>query len=181
MYSLNVPVPPAVDRVAEDLRPRLLAFESVRERRSMVCKRFGPGAVGPPTGSPPPRERVVAELRQELRPVLADVEPFEVTITGIDHFAEAITDPSPVVYLSVESPGLRAVHARLCERFGAIEEFEGDDYSPHVTLARGGTIDDAERLAELSVEPVTWTVDELQLYDPKYLERAASISLPPRR
>jgi 2'-5' RNA ligase len=86
-----------------------------------------------------------------------------------------------VVYLAVESPGLRQVHDRVLDDFSAVEEFQGDDYVPHVTLARGGGVaaeQTARRLAEREIEPVTWTVERLGLWDAKYEEEVATFSLP---
>lgn len=180
MYSLNVPVPGTVERVANDLYPELTAFDRIRERHSLVCKRFGDDVGSPRAREPGGRERVVAELRQELRPLLAGTDPFGVRVTGLDFFDPAITGPSPVLYLAVESPGLRQVHNRLCSAFGTIEGFEGDGYVPHITLARGGSTADAERLCELELDPIEWEVDSLDLYDPEFREPAASIALPPR-
>jgi 2'-5' RNA ligase len=83
-----------------------------------------------------------------------------------------------VIYLTVESPGLLALHDRLVDRFGAIEGLEGDDYTPHVTLGRG-EVDDAT-LADLAaaVDPVTWTVSELVVYDARHHETVSRLSLP---
>ena len=163
MYSLNVPVPGAVARVAADLHPRLVAFESVRDRHTLVAKRF----------EADDRNR----LRERLRDALRGVSPFEARVAGVDYFERAAAGPSPVVYLAVESPGLRSLHDRLVRTFGAAAGVEGDDYVPHVTLARGGDVADAERLAEASIEPVSWTVSELDLWSREYRESVESVRL----
>ncbi|UPW01665.1 2'-5' RNA ligase family protein [Halorussus gelatinilyticus] len=170
MYSLNVPVPGEVERLAEDLRPALLDFESIRERHTLLCKRLGDE---PPGGT--------ARLREQLRTRLAGAPAFEARVTGIDRFENPPLGEGPVVYLAVESPGLRQVHGRLLDEFSAVEEFEGDDYVPHVTLARGGGVaaeGTARRLADREIEPVTWTVNRLALWDATYEEEVATFSLP---
>ena len=163
MYSLNVPVPGSVARVAADLHPRLVAFETVRERHTLVAKRF----------EADDRNR----LRERLRDALRGTSPFEVRTTGVDYFEHAAAGRSPVVYLAVESPGLESLHRRLVRTFGAADGVEGDDYVPHVTLARGGRVADAERLAEASVDPVSWTASELDLWSAEYREAVESVRL----
>lgn len=171
MYSLNVPVPGAVERLASELHPELTAFDRIRERSTLVVKRFE---------TAPDRESRAAldRLRERLRPALAGTPAFEARIGGIDYFADPPRGPGPVVYLTVESPELHRVHRRLVEAFGAVEELEGDDYVPHVTLARGGSIDAAERLSSAGVEHVTWTVTELAIWSGEYGEIVEAIPLP---
>jgi hypothetical protein len=158
--SLNVPVPGRVRRVAADRRPELVVFDSVREDPSLVCKRFERS----------PGKRALAEA-------LAGTPAFEAAVTGIDFFAEPTQGSGPVLYLTVESPGLLDLHRRLVERFGAVPELEGAEYTPHVTLARGGTIADAERLAG-PIEPVTWTVSRLLAWNARFQTPEREIPLP---
>ncbi|MFB6167925.1 MAG: 2'-5' RNA ligase family protein [Haloferacaceae archaeon] len=160
MDSLNVPVPGRVRRVAADRRPELAVFDSVREDPSLVCKRF----------ERPPEKRALAE-------VLAGTPAFEAAVTGVDFFADPTQGPGPVLYLTVESPGLLDLHRRLVERFGAIPELEGAEYTPHVTLARGGARADAERLAG-PIEPVTWTVPRLFAWNARFKTPEREIPLP---
>jgi len=66
MFSLNVPLAPAVDRLAADLQSKLSGFDRVRDRHTLVCKRFGVDDVpdrvasddraggGAPAGGPSP-------------------------------------------------------------------------------------------------------------------------------
>ncbi|WP_327050544.1 2'-5' RNA ligase family protein [Halomicrococcus gelatinilyticus] len=164
MYSLNVPVPGAVERIASDLHPDLVAFDSVRERHTLVCKRLGDGSV--------------ARLQTQVRTALADTPAFEARVAGVDYFERPARGDGPVFYLAVESPGLRDCHRRLCSTFDPVDDIEGDDYVPHVTLARGGSVDAARRLAEREVDPVTWTVSRLVLWDATYEEPAAEFRLP---
>ena len=167
MYSLGVPIPGAVERLAEDLHPALLAFDSIRERHTLVCKRLGEA---PPGG--------VARLSEQARQALVGAPAFEISISGIDYFEYPTRGEGPVVYLAIESPGLLQVHDRLVEAFSAIEELEGEDYSPHVTLARGGDVEAAERLAQRDIEPVTWTVSRMILWDAMYEETVTEFPLP---
>jgi hypothetical protein len=159
--SLNVPVPGAVRRLAGDLAPVLAPFERVRERKTMVCKRF--------------EERVD---RAAVRAALAGAPAVEARVTGVGFFENPPRGPGPVVYLAVESPGLRRLHRRLVDRFGAVPGLEGDAYVPHVTLARDGDRAGAERAAAREVDPVTWTVSRLDAWDAERRERIGAIDLP---
>lgn len=159
--SLNVPVPGAVRRLAADLLPELSAFDRVRDRPGLVCKRFE-GRVD----------------RVAVREALAGAPAFEARLDGLGTFTEPPAGPTPVVYLAVESPGLVAAHRRLCEAFPPAEGVEGDAYVPHVTLARGGNADAAAALAGRSVGPVTWTANELVFWDGRHGGPAGTVRLP---
>lgn len=150
MYSLNAGVPGAVDALAAQLRGELLAFESVREHRSMLIKRLGD-------------LESVHRHAKRLRRRLADVGPIQATVTGIDYFVDPPTGTGPVVYLAVDSPQLDAVHARLVAEYGAVHRLEGEDYTMHVTLARDGPEPVARRLSDRAVDPIKWTITEFQL------------------
>ncbi|GAA0224871.1 2'-5' RNA ligase family protein [Haladaptatus pallidirubidus] len=165
MYSLNVPVPGEVARLAEELRPSLYQFDSVRDRHTLVVKRFG---------DRDDNDR----LEMQVRTVIAGSPAFEARIAEIDLFEHPARGDGPVVYLAVESPGLRDLHRELVAEFDCIEGIEGDDYVPHVTLARGGNIDVARQLAERESTPITWNVTQLQLWNAIYEESTATISLP---
>ncbi|PSP54656.1 phosphoesterase [Halobacteriales archaeon QS_1_67_19] len=167
MYSLNVPVPREVERLAEDLRSTLLGFETIRERHTLVCKRLGDD---PPGGT--------ARLREQVRTALAGAPAFEVRVSAIDYFERPPLGEGPVVYLAVDSPGLRRIHRKLLPEFSAVAAFEGDDYVPHVTLARGGDTEAARAVADREIDPVSWTVSRLQLWDATYEEPVAEFSLP---
>ncbi len=159
MYSLNVPVPPAVSKLARGLAAETFG-SSVRDRHTLVVKRLG--------------EKSPERLAPEVRDVVAGTAPFQLRIDGIGSFAEPTTGRSPVVYLRVDSPALEALHRRLCDRFGAIDGLEGDEYVPHVTIARGGN---ADRLIGRDVT-TEWTVDWLVLWTGRYDEPVERISLP---
>ncbi|WP_232703363.1 2'-5' RNA ligase family protein [Halobacterium wangiae] len=174
MYSVNAPVPPAVNELADDLRPALSAFARVREwhERTLLLK------------------RVPADDRKELRTAwqtakdaLRGAPAVEARVSEVDTFDDPPNGSSPVVYLAVESPGIHELHARLCEVFEPVPILEGgDDYDPHVTLARDADGFRGRRAVEnvrgREVGPVTWTIEELELYDARHGERVDSISLP---
>ncbi|AGN01515.1 phosphoesterase HXTX [Salinarchaeum sp. Harcht-Bsk1] len=164
MYSLNAAVPGRVRRIAGDLYPHLASFADVREDHSICVKRLGD-------------DEPYKTLADRARTVLADAPAFEVAVTGIDYFETPTDGTDPVVYLTVESPGLLQVHKTLVEAFGALPGLEGDEYVPHVTLARDGEIADAERLAEREIEPVTWTVSELEFTDAHHDHAIGTIPL----
>jgi 2'-5' RNA ligase len=168
VYSLNVPVPPAVERLAADLSPKLVAFDRIRDRHTLVCKRFEAD------------EAEYDHLRERLRVALSPTPAFEARITGIDAFETPTHGPGPVVYLAVESSGLHDLHRRLVAAFGAVDgDLEGEAYVPHVTLARGGGGTSAiERLRAVDVDPITWTVSELHLWSRARREAAWTVSLP---
>lgn len=173
VFSLNVPVPGSVARLASELYPQLVAFDSQREQFTLVVKRFDESTLD--AGSPDHR---LSALRKQLPTVLAGTPAFEARVASIDYFADPTRGKGPVVYLAVESPGIRELHDQLVDAYGAIGGLEGDDYVPHITLARGGSVDDADRLANHSIEPISWTVSALLVWDSRYHEPVTRYSLP---
>lgn len=165
MFSLNVPVPGDIARLAEELRPSLYGFDKVRDRRTLVVKRFG-------------NDESYDRLEMRVRTVLVGTPAFEAKVSDIDYFETPTRGAGPVVYLGVESPGLQRLHDELTEEFGTIEGLEGEDYVPHVTLARGGDVETARQLAQRDIDSISWSVTELHLWDAKYEETAARLSLP---
>ena len=159
MYSLNAPVPSAVARLASGLAADLLDA-TVRERHTLVVKRLGESD---PSG-----------LSGEVRRVVAGTDPFPARVTGVDVFDDPPTGEAPVAYLRVESPGLERLHQRLCERFDPVDGIEGDEYTPHVTVARGG---DAGRLRDRDPDR-EWTVDRLLVWSGRYEEPVETVALP---
>lgn len=158
VYSLNVPVPPAVGRLASGLASETLTADC-RTRHSLVAKRLGE------------EFRVAEAVREALR----GTAPFRVRVEGVDAFRQPTAGKGPVAYLDVESQGLWDLHYRLCEVVDPIPELEGDDYTPHVTIARGG---DAHQLIGRDAGPVEWTVERLEFYDSHNRVTVESVSLP---
>jgi len=194
VFSLNVPLPPAVGDLAADLHPKLSGFDRVRDRHTLVCKRLGvedvpdrvaggarSGRADPdPGGEPtPPKPEALAALREDLRPLLSGTDPFDVAVTGVDVFDSPASGSRPVVYLAVESDVLVRLHQRLCAAYGAIEGIEGEEFVPHVTLARGGNPEPGvvADLVGAEIDPIRWRVHALDLYDPEFREVAATIEL----
>ena len=174
MFSLNVPVPGQVRRLAGDLHPELARFDRIRERHSLLAKRFDTGLDDDADSLPRLRER----LRPTLRGSSHAAGGLGLRVTGLDYFETPPHGPGPVVYLTVESPDLRALHRRLCDAFGTVAGMEGDDYVPHVTLARGGSVADAADLVDRRVvDPVEWTAGEVRIHDSRYREDAARLPL----
>ena len=166
MYSVNVPVPSTIAALAGELASEL---PSARPRRrgthTLVAKRL--------TGDQP-----YAQREARAREVLRGTPTFEVRIDGMGLFDAAVIGPAPVVYLSVESPGLRDLHQRLVTAFEPVPEFEGEDYTPHVTVARGGDYEASRALTERAVEPHEWVVDELSFWDAERSQAVSRVSLP---
>ncbi|MFB6172020.1 MAG: 2'-5' RNA ligase family protein [Haloarculaceae archaeon] len=160
MYSLNVPVPDEVSRLAAGLGLTCQTAD-VRTRPTLVGKRLGDGAYGP--------------LAREARDVVAGTAPFAARVTSIDAFQDPPNGRAPVVYLTVESPGLDALHDRLCAAFDPVPRMEGEAYDPHVTIARGG---DARDLLDESIDPISWSVDHLVFWDGAHHEPVESVALP---
>lgn len=168
MYSLNVPLPSAVSALAAELARELPGARARRRgEHTLVAKRLG-------TGDRAAFQRLSARTRDAL----GGAPTFEARVAGVDSFDQPATGAAPVVYLAVESPGLDALHARLCEQFDPVSGIEGDDYTPHVTIARGGSVDAAERLAARDIDPIEWTVTELHFWDAERGQRAGTVSLP---
>jgi len=169
-FSVNVPVPPALRRLADDLAPELAAYEHVRDEFTLVLKRLGdPDSFN--------------ATEQRVREALAGAPAFEARVSELGAFRTPPVGPAPVLYLAVESPGIEQLHGRLCERFDPVPGMEGEAYVPHVTLARGidaGPLnrDPTSKLVGRSVGPVTWDVTELRVRDGIYGETTARIPLP---
>ena len=179
MFSLNVPLPNRISRLTTTLHADLLSFDSRRDHQTLVLKRFES-----PHGGQASTNISLPVLREQLRPVLTSPNTpnqIELSVTGTNFFENPPGGAAPVVYLVVESQSLMTLHAQLCNSFTTTDDLEGDEYTPHITLARGGDTADATRFIEhQSIDPVTWTVDSLQIWDSRYRETAAQISLSAR-
>jgi len=168
VYSLNVPLPSSVTRLAGRLAREVpQARARPRGEHTLVVKRLGGGD-----------HAAYARLEARARDALAGTAPFEVRVTGVDCFETAVTGPSPVVYLAVESPALRALHERLCAEFEPVEALEGEAYVPHVTIARGGDPSAARRLVDRAIDPLEWTVEDLEWFDADRGQSVSRVSLP---
>lgn len=167
MLSVNVPIAGEVKRVISELHPELVGFDQIRERHTLVCKRFEGEADGD-----------IDQLASELRMTLRGTEPFDVEIDGIGMFTEPVSGSSPVVYLGIDSAELNQVHLSLTDAFGSVLDLEGASYVPHITLARGGSREAAVALLDREVGSISWTVNEIWLWDGKFGERIRPISLP---
>jgi len=166
VFSLNVPVPADVARFATELAADLPAARPrARGDHTLIVKRLGDDS-----GLP----RLTARIREQIR----GQPPFQVRVRDIGLFREAAAGPSPVVYLAVESPELMAIHRNLAATFDAVEGIEGVEYVPHVTIARGGSVEAADRLAGRSIDPITWTATELVVWDADRDLPATRLSLP---
>jgi 2'-5' RNA ligase len=168
VYSLNVPVPSDVTTLATSLARDLPGARArTRGEHTLVLKRLG-------TGDRSQFQRVAARVRDAL----IGTPTFRACIPGIEFFQTATDGTSPVVYLAVESPELRRLHDRLCGTVDPVAGMEGEAYVPHVTVARGGSVEAAGRLAARDIDPVTWTVTELQFWDAERSLAAGTVSLP---
>jgi hypothetical protein len=118
-----------------------------------------------------------SRLEARSREVLAGQCSFEVRVTGVECFETAVVGSAPVVYLAVESPELCRLHRQLAAVFPPVEEIEGPEYTPHVTVARGGSRHGAERVTDRAVEPISWTVSELLFWDASCHQSVSTVSL----
>lgn len=153
MFSLNVPLPPAVEGLAMDLHPKLSGFDRVRERHTLVCKRFGVEDV-------------------------ADI----VGTGGVEGVADAVSGSGGVDPERPRPPkpdALVRLHRRLCAAYDAVEGIEDDAYVPHITLARGGepNADAVDRVLDISFDTIRWRTHALDLYDPEFREVAATVNI----
>ena len=167
-YSLNAPVPARVGRLAAGLADECRTAD-VRTKHSMVVKRL-PEDAGRAGGRPN-----VRAFAREAREALGGLGPFAARATGVESFDRPTSGTGPVVYLAVESPGLVEAHERLCEVFEPLPGLEGEDYVPHVTIARRG---DADRLVGREIDPVEWTVERLVVWDAHRRLEVETLSLP---
>lgn len=166
MYSLNAPVPSQVAALARDLAADLpAASPRARGTHTLVVKRLGTD-----TGE-------FARVTARAREALADASACAARVTGVGVFEDVAVGSAPVVYLRVESPGLEALHERLCTVFDPVDGLEGDRYVLHVTVARGGTIERARDLARRDVDPIEWVVDELVFWDAENDQSVGRVSL----
>lgn len=167
MYSLNIRVPGQIAKRASDIARELPeAYARPRGQHTLGVKRLVDD------------EASYSRLEAKTRELLTGQPAFECRITSLEYFADAPTGSSPVVYFAVESPELVRLHRKLATVFEPLDQIEGEGYSPHVTIARGGSFERAEEVTARDCEPVTWTVDELIFWDSKHGQSVSSVSLP---
>lgn len=168
MYSLNVPVPTRVAARARDVAQELPnARRRNRGEHTLGVKRLA---------SDP--DAAYNQIEARTREMLLGQPAFEARIDRVDVFEDAPLGTSPVVYFAVESPGLIDLHQTLTETFEPVDtQIEGEGYTPHVTIARGGSPEMAERVTG-DIEPIEWTVSELIFWDATHKQPVSSVSLP---
>lgn len=160
-YSLNVPVPADVARLASGLAAECRTADP-RERHTLVLKRLG-------------EAEDYRRLIGQVRDLLGGTGPIPARVAGVDSFEAPPSGRAPVAYLDVHSPGLVAVHERCCDIVAPFGEvLEGDEYVPHVTVARGG---DAGKLRGRDAGPIDWEVDRIDVWDAYHENVVESISL----
>lgn len=168
MYSLNVPVPARVASAAHDVARELpQARVRTRGEHTLGVKRLAND-----------RDAQYSRIEAQTRELLRGQPAFEARIGEIGVFETPPVGTAPVVHFVVDSPELTALHDRLADRFGIVDEtIEGDNYSPHVTIARGGSNEMATRVAG-DIEPLTWSVEELIFWDASHNQPVSTVSLP---
>lgn len=166
MYSLNAPVPGRVGALAGEIARQLPAARArTRGEHTLCVKRLT---------SDTDYSRIEAQTREAL----AGQPAVEARVDEIGVFEQPPVGTAPVVYLAVESPGLVQLHEHLVATFESVSDgIEGESYVPHVTIARGGSVDTARRVAG-EVDPIEWTVSELQFWDAKHSQSVSTVSLP---
>lgn len=172
MYSLNVPLPAAAGDLVDALDRS--GLDRRREDPALVVKRLDT------RGRARRGLLEYGEIERRAREALDGAPAVAARVTGVGTFRNPPRGPGPVVYLAVESPGLREFHDRLAREFVPAPEIEGEGYTPHFTLGRGGS-DRTLRRLRASVEratPLEWTVSELAFYDARHDERVGTVSLP---
>jgi 2'-5' RNA ligase len=168
VYSLNVPLPAAVPALARDIAHELPGSRArQRGEHTLGVKRLSHGT-----------DRPYSRLEARAREALAGQSAFTVSVTGVDYFPDAVIGSTPVVYLVVESPELVALHRRLAEVFEPVEGIEGEGYTPHVTVARGGDVSQVRRVVDREIDPIEWTVSELWFWDARQSKSVSTVSLP---
>ncbi len=168
MYSLNVPVPGEIAKRASEIARELPeAHHRPRGAHTLGVKRLVSNT-----------DESYSRLETKTRELLSGQPAFEVRISSLEYFSNAPTGSSPVVHFAVESPELERLHRRLATVFEPLDVIEGEGYSPHVTIARGGSLERAKRVTARDIDPVTWTVDELIFWDSERCQSVSTVSLP---
>mgnify|MGYP002760185127 CR=1 FL=1 len=174
-YSLNVPLPGAIYDRLHSLLPHLQGCPQRRRDPTLVCKRIPTTAPGEPPS--------VGHLRTELAPAIAAAgaaltDGCAVTICGVDTFEAPPSGAAPVLYLAVDSPELRRLHMALCTHLEPVAGLEAAAYVPHVTVARGCPPTSIESATTAGADPLSFSVDALELYDSRYRAAVTRFALP---
>lgn len=170
VYSLNAAIPAAAIEQRDELLEHLESFETVRDPLTLVIKRFGT-----------PDSTALSSLERSLGEVLNEWGPMRAEIDGIDLFMDPPSGPSPVIYLGVSSHGLEALHRDLVDRFGVVDPaIEGENYIPHITIARGGPRVAIDELRDISLETHQWTIETVMLWSSRHDKPVKQFSLPYR-
>ena len=150
MWSLNVSIPQNIVRAIEEVALGVRGWEEICEEPTLVIKRFE-------------KRDLDGHVKSEIRFLLESVEPFGIEIENLERFDVAEKGSSPVLYLEVKSPEVKALHETLVDVFGSVEGVEGENYIPHITIARGGS-GDYTVFSGLSCD-TGWTVEMLEFWD----------------
>jgi 2''-5'' RNA ligase len=174
-YSLNVPLPGAIYDRLHGLLPHLSECSQRRRDPTLVCKRIPTAGQADPPG--------VSHLRTELAPAVAAAgavltDGCPVTIRGVDTFDAPPGGAAPVLYLGVDSPALQRLHAALCGHLEPVAGLEATAYVPHVTVARGCPPSSIDGAVTAGVEPLSFHVDALELYDSRHRAAVTRFALP---
>ena len=154
VYSLNVAIPGEIHALTERLRPQLLTCDTIRDTKTLVVKRF-----------PATDRDELTRAQKKTRDALRGTDPFRIRVTGVEQFEIPASGDGPVLFLAIDSPALEAIHDRLVTVFDAAPGIEGEDYRPHITIARGGDPEVVEDILQTEIEPLSVAVNRLIYWD----------------
>lgn len=168
MYSLNVPVPGGLSELAWEWRSSFGEFDVLRDELTLVVKRLEATTAGE-----------FAADERAVREAIRGIDPFEVSIEGLDVFEDPPAGPAPVLYIAIESEGIERLHHRLVDQFGAMGPIEGKGYVPHITLARGTDPSALEEVLDQREVPThEWMAERLVFWDARRELPVSDVSLP---
>ena len=150
MWSLNVSMPQNIVRAIREVALGASGWEEICEDPTLVIKRFE-------------KVDVSGHVESEIKLLLESVEPFDIEIGNLERFDVAERGSSPVLYLEVKSPGMKALHEILVDVFGSVKGVEGENYIPHITIARGGGVRDVDFSGFSG--PTIWTAETLEFWN----------------
>ncbi len=150
VWSLNVSIPQNIVRAIGEVTSELGQGGEVNEELTLVIKRFE-------------KRDLDGHLESEIKILLENVEPFVVEIGNLKMFDVADRGTSPVLYLEVKSRGIKLLHETLVSSFGCVEGVEGENYIPHITIARGDGVRGVD-FSDFSCS-TRWTAEILEFWD----------------